>query len=281
MHRGGAREPGREGGEAERLPAVGRGGRGAGGRSRRRRGRGLRPVGGRAGAEGRAARAAAEDACALWLEKERRQRRPDILHPHAKVAANYTSAMYAKWQAKKRGYDEVLLVDEQGFLAEGPTTNFFLVDRDGALRTPPEQRRAARRHARARSSRSRRPRGGRCSRSRSARRRSSRAAEAFLTGTSAGVWPIASVDGRALGSACPGPVSEALGARFRARGRGRGSGLRRLAHLRGRGALDADPLRASSPRARRTSATTSVRSASTSSSRRAGRASTSSPTTTR
>jgi hypothetical protein len=29
------------------------------------------------------------------------------------------------------------------------------------------------------------------------------------------VWPIASVDGRAIGSACPGPVSEALGARFR------------------------------------------------------------------
>ena len=41
------------------------------------------------------------------------------------------------------------------------------------------------------------------------------ASEAFLTGTSAGVWPIASVDGRAIGSACPGPVAEALGARFR------------------------------------------------------------------
>jgi branched-chain amino acid aminotransferase len=41
------------------------------------------------------------------------------------------------------------------------------------------------------------------------------ASEAFLTGTSAGVWPIASVDDRAIGVACPGPVSEALGARFR------------------------------------------------------------------
>jgi branched-chain amino acid aminotransferase len=41
------------------------------------------------------------------------------------------------------------------------------------------------------------------------------ASEAFLTGTSAGVWPIASVDGRAIGSACPGPVAGRLGERFR------------------------------------------------------------------
>jgi branched-chain amino acid aminotransferase len=150
----------------------------------------------------------------LWLEKERRQRRPDILHPHAKVAANYTSPMAAKWQAKRRGYDEVLLVDEQGFLAEGPTTNFFLVDRDGALRTPPEHGvllgvtrssviALAEAEGRKVLEEPLRPEAlfG--------------AAEAFLTGTSAGVWPIASVDGRAIGGACPGPVSEALGARFR------------------------------------------------------------------
>jgi branched-chain amino acid aminotransferase len=150
----------------------------------------------------------------LWLEKERRQRRPDILHPHAKVAANYTSAMYAKWQAKKRGYDEVLLVDERGFLAEGPTTNFFLVDADGALRTPPEQgvllgvtRSSVISLAEAE---------GRKVLEEPLRPEALfDAAEAFLTGTSAGVWPIASVDGRALGSRCPGPVSEALGARFR------------------------------------------------------------------
>ncbi len=150
----------------------------------------------------------------LWLEKERRQRRPDILHPHAKVAANYTSAMYAKWQAKRRGYDEVLLVDERGLLAEGPTTNFFLVDSGGTLRTPPEQGvllgvtrssviALAEAEGRKVVEEPLRPEAlfG--------------AAEAFLTGTSAGVWPIASVDGSALGSRCPGSVSEALGARFR------------------------------------------------------------------
>jgi branched-subunit amino acid aminotransferase/4-amino-4-deoxychorismate lyase len=46
--------------------------------------------------------------------------------------------MAAKWAARKRGYDEILLLDQDGFLAEGPTTNVFLVDAEGTLRTPPE-----------------------------------------------------------------------------------------------------------------------------------------------
>ena len=55
------------------------------------------------------------------------------------MAANYTSPMWAKWNARRRGYDEILLVDEKGHVAEGPTTNVFLVDRAGALVTPPEE----------------------------------------------------------------------------------------------------------------------------------------------
>ena len=150
----------------------------------------------------------------LWLEKERRQRRPDILHPHAKVAANYTSAMYAKWQARRRGFDEILFVDEQGLLAEGPTTNFFLVDQEGTLRTPPDQgvllgvtRRSVIALAEAE--------GRKVFEEPLRPEALFEAAEAFLTGTSAGVWPIASVDERTIGSVCPGPVSEAIGGHFR------------------------------------------------------------------
>jgi len=150
----------------------------------------------------------------IWLEKERKQRRPDIMHPHAKVAANYASPMVAKWRAKQRGYDEVLLVDEQGMLAEGPTTNFFLVDGEGTLRTPAEQsvllgvtRRSIIELAEAE--------GRKVVEERIAPDALWVASEAFLTGTSAGVWPIASIDDRPIGSECPGPVSDALGARFR------------------------------------------------------------------
>ena len=150
----------------------------------------------------------------VWLEKERRQRRPDIMHPHAKVAANYTSPMAAKWAARRRGYDEILLVDEHGFVAEGPTTNFFLVDARGTLRTPPEESvllGVTRRSILALALHDGIPiveepvteaalRG---------------AAEAFLTGTAAGVWPIASVDDAPIGEVCPGPVSRRLGRHFR------------------------------------------------------------------
>lgn len=150
----------------------------------------------------------------IWLEKERRQRRPDILHPHAKVAANYASPMAAKWQARRNGYDEVLLIDDQGNLAEGPTTNFFLVDEAGVLFTPPDEsvllgitRSSIVEIAGAE--------GRRVEEAPLHPDALFGASEAFLTGTSAGVWPIASVDERAIGSVCPGPVSTALGARFR------------------------------------------------------------------
>jgi len=149
----------------------------------------------------------------IWIEKERHQRRPDILHPHAKVAANYTSPMAAKWAARRQGYDEVLLTDDEGNLAEGPTTNVFLVDRDGVLRTPPEQsvllgitRRSILEIARTDGFRV----VDEVSVPAAALAESS---EAFLTGTTAGVWPIASVDGHEL-PAAPGPISEALGKRF-------------------------------------------------------------------
>ncbi len=150
----------------------------------------------------------------VWLEKERRQRRPDIMHPHAKVAANYTSPMAAKWAARRRGYDEVLLVDEEGFVAEGPTTNFFLVDGEGVLRTPPEESvllGVTRRSILALAQHAKIP----VEETRISREALLGAAEAFLTGTTAGVWPIASVDDQEIGSECPGPVSQALGRQFR------------------------------------------------------------------
>ena len=149
----------------------------------------------------------------IWLEKERKQRRPDILHPHAKVAANYTSPMAAKWEARRNGYDEVLLVDDEGRLAEGPTTNFFLVDGEGTLRTPPDDsvllgitRDSIVAIAQAE--------GREVVEAPLWPEALFDASEAFLTGTSAGVWPIASVDEKPIGTECPGPVARALGARF-------------------------------------------------------------------
>ncbi len=149
----------------------------------------------------------------LWIEKQRRQRRADILHPHAKVAGNYTSPMIAKWQARRRGYDEVLLLDEHGCVAETPTANFMLVDAAGTLRTAPDPsvllgvtRRSILELAQAE--------GVKVSEEPIPMEAVFAASEAFLTGTSAGVWPIETIDDRPIGKACPGPVAQLLQRRY-------------------------------------------------------------------
>jgi branched-chain amino acid aminotransferase len=152
----------------------------------------------------------------IWLEKDRRNRRRDIMHPHAKVAANYASPMAAKWAARKNGYDEILLVDENGFLAEGPTTNVFLVNGEGTLLTPPDSavllgvtRRSIIEIAK--------HEGRRVLEEPIRPEVLLEASEAFLTGTTANVAPIGSVDDRPIGDGNPpGPVSRALHKRFHA-----------------------------------------------------------------
>lgn len=147
------------------------------------------------------------------LETERQKMRPEIIPPQCKVSANYTSPMIAKWAARRAGYDEILLVDQHGFVAEASTENVFVVDRDGRLRTPsleyvlPGVTRSsileiAKHDGRATEEGGLRP------------DELFVAAEVFLTATSAGVWPVLSIDGRPIGDGRVGPVTQALRQRF-------------------------------------------------------------------
>lgn len=54
----------------------------------------------------------------------------------AKIAANYLNSQMAKHEALNCGCEEALLLDENGFVAEGSGECFFIV-RDGILITPP------------------------------------------------------------------------------------------------------------------------------------------------
>ncbi len=155
----------------------------------------------------------------LWIEKERANRREDIVSPQAKVSANYASPMTAKARARAEGFDEIILVDEDGHLAEGPTTNLFLVrggdGRDGVapeLLTPPPTKVL---HGVTRSSIIELAKAEDIALQETPLLPEAllRAREAFLTGTTAGVWPVESVDRRPL-AACPGPVSTILRERF-------------------------------------------------------------------
>jgi branched-chain amino acid aminotransferase len=54
----------------------------------------------------------------------------------AKVCGHYVNSILASQEAKAAGYSEALLLDYNGYVAEGPGENLFLV-KDGILRTPP------------------------------------------------------------------------------------------------------------------------------------------------
>jgi branched-chain amino acid aminotransferase len=150
----------------------------------------------------------------LWLEKKTHQRREDIVSPQAKVSANYASGMMAKSRALKAGFDEVLFVNEDDQLAEGPTTNLFVVDATGRLRTPPEKR-VLQGVTRLSVIELAAADGIPVDESDIAPRELMTAREVFLTGTTAGVLPAESVDGRPVGDVCPGPIATRLGDHLR------------------------------------------------------------------
>ncbi len=54
---------------------------------------------------------------------------------HAKAGGHYVNSILASQEAKANGYDEALLTDMNGFVAEGPGANIFY-EKDGKLFTP-------------------------------------------------------------------------------------------------------------------------------------------------
>lgn len=55
--------------------------------------------------------------------------------PGAKISGNYANSILAMYEARKKGYDEALMLDENGFVSEGPAENIFIV-KNGELITP-------------------------------------------------------------------------------------------------------------------------------------------------
>jgi branched-chain amino acid aminotransferase len=61
---------------------------------------------------------------------------PNTLPPAAKASGQYINSVLAKHEASRCGYDEAILLNEQGMIADGSGENVFVV-RDGVLHTPP------------------------------------------------------------------------------------------------------------------------------------------------
>ena len=60
---------------------------------------------------------------------------PNSLKMEAKVTGHYVNSVLATSEAKVRGYDDALMLDMNGFVAEAPGANFFM-EKDGILHTP-------------------------------------------------------------------------------------------------------------------------------------------------
>lgn len=62
---------------------------------------------------------------------------PNAVPIEAKVSGHYVNSIIASSEAKGRGYDEALLLDMNGYVAEGPGANFFF-EKNGELFTAPQ-----------------------------------------------------------------------------------------------------------------------------------------------
>jgi branched-chain amino acid aminotransferase len=60
---------------------------------------------------------------------------PNSLKMEAKVTGHYVNSILATSEAKVRGYDEALMLDMHGYIAEAPGANFFM-EKNGVLYTP-------------------------------------------------------------------------------------------------------------------------------------------------
>lgn len=126
----------------------------------------------------------------------------------AKSNGNYTNSILALHEALECGYDEALLLDNEGYVAEGSGENIFLV-KNGELHTP-ELTSCLAGITRDTVFALAREQGLTITERRITRDEVYIADEAFFTGTAAEVLPIQSLDNRTIGGGKRGPVTEQL-----------------------------------------------------------------------
>jgi branched-chain amino acid aminotransferase len=130
----------------------------------------------------------------------------------AKFSGTYANSILANQEAVEHGYDEALLLDVDGYVAEGAGENLFIV-KNGKLYEP-ELTSALIGITRDSVIQLARDLGLEVQARRITRDDVYIADEAFFTGTAAEVTPIRELDGRAIGSGRRGPITEKLQAAF-------------------------------------------------------------------
>ncbi|MBI4989910.1 MAG: branched-chain amino acid transaminase [Rhodocyclales bacterium] len=130
----------------------------------------------------------------------------------AKYSGTYANSILANMEATEHGYDEALLLDVDGFVAEGAGENLFVV-KDGQIYEP-EIASALVGITRATVIQLAKELGYEVKAKRLTRDDIYIADEAFFTGTAAEVTPIREVDSRQIGAGRRGPVTEKIQSLF-------------------------------------------------------------------
>ena len=130
----------------------------------------------------------------------------------AKFAGTYANSILANMEATEDGYDEALLLDVDGFVAEGAGENLFMV-KDGVIYEP-EIASALMGITRNTVITLAAELGYKVIAKRLTRDDIYIADEAFFTGTAAEVTPIRELDNRTIGAGCRGPITTKIQSMF-------------------------------------------------------------------
>lgn len=137
----------------------------------------------------------------------------EMMPTTAKAAGQYLNSRLAVSEAASRGFDEAILLDVNGNVAEASIANVFVV-RDGKIRTNDARSSILLGITRASVIELARDLGYQVDISTIDSEDLLQADEVFITGTASEVIPVREIDGKVIGSGSGGPVTKALQAAF-------------------------------------------------------------------
>jgi branched-chain amino acid aminotransferase len=133
--------------------------------------------------------------------------------PKGKINGQYVNSILAKRTAQLGGFDEAIMLDDDGYVAEATGENIFIVKK-GRLITPPLSQPILEGITRESVMTIARDLGYEVVEQRFAKEGLIEADEIFFTGTAAEVTPVREVDGYVVGNGSRGPITERLQAAY-------------------------------------------------------------------
>jgi branched-chain amino acid aminotransferase len=127
-----------------------------------------------------------------------------------KISGQYVNSILAKREVVSAGYDEAILLDISGFVAEASGENIFMVSKSGTVKTPPLSSPILAGITRDSVIRILKDMGQPVEETTFTRDALYISNEVFFTGTAAEITPVREIDHRSIGTGKVGPVAQAV-----------------------------------------------------------------------